>query len=463
MTTSTFLKRIRLLERFRGLAGRALTIGITLSTAACAAGAVVEPPATTASQEDIYRTLYPYYAEICAASQLRKNPGFGAEISSGVGGHAVLYLNRVCRKGDVAYPVLVMCDQTRDPADGVGLSVNASYKNANWVATEGRNFFFNGDLPPGKPLTRDAYRATLAKAKAKGIYKGVTFHDEVYDEMPPGFTREDYKYERSVSTDYALDFGRNRYCARVPLSRAEMVTIVKFLNDQNEPYQNGTAEFDWNLFTHNCAHMNHNALAAAHIWNEWETDRFILFALFSFPVPKNEFVNLMRRTNDLPIDDLDALYGDDAARRLLLQDGRLPTQPGALADLGTIPPLNDVYNTKSRIIFLDEQITGPYLGYFDAILQQPRYYRLQDNLAYFAGLYAKITANRQPVETYLARHPGMSPEKQADFRRFYTAYFDYIGHQTKEVARTIARLDSLPPDGGVLIGDQTAPVPAKHG
>ena len=57
-------------------------------------------------------------------------------------------------------------------------------------------------------------------------------------------------------------------------------------------------------------------------------DRFILFAMFDFPVPKNEFVNLLYRTNDLPIDDLDALYDDEGSRRLLMQEGRLPTQPG---------------------------------------------------------------------------------------------------------------------------------------
>jgi hypothetical protein len=434
-TMSTFLARqIR----------RVVSAGLVLAMAGCASAPLVEPPPPTASDAQIYAGLYPTYAEICAASQLGKKSGFGAEISSGIGGHAVLYLNGVCRRREVDYPVLAMCDEIGDHADGVGLSVNAHYRNAEWVATEGRSFFFNGDLKPGQPLTKDGYRRIQDEALAKGIYKAVTFHDEVYDDMAPGFTQATYQYEMSVATDYALTFGRNLYCARVPLDRAQMQIIVKYLNDQNAPYRAGEI-FDWNLFEHNCAHLNHNALAAAGVWDEWETDRFFLISMFDFPVPKNEFVNLMRRTNDVPIDDPVALYRDRAARRLLLEHGRLPTEPGALADLGVIPRQNEVYDPDSRIIFYDEAITGSYDEHFREILSQPRYFRLRDNLAYFAGLYKKIEAGRRPVEDYLAGHHGWDADKQADFHRFYAAYFAYIDRESKTVAQDLAKLDAQTP------------------
>jgi len=430
-----------LAQRLGRLIRRAALVGVALATAGCVTGPLTEPPPTTMSEEQIYAALYPNYAEICAVSQLGKKSGFGAEISSGIGGHAVLYLNGVCRRQDVDYPVLALCDEIGDRSDGVGLSVNAHYQNAEWVATEGRDFFFDGGLSPGQPLTKAAYRATQARAEAKGIYRGVDFHQDVYDDMAAGFTPATYQYEMSVATDYAITFGRNRYCARVPLDRAQLQTIVKYLNDQNAPYRNGEI-FDWNLFTHNCAHLNHNALAAADIWDEWETDRFILVSLFDFPVPKNEFVNLMRRTNDVAIDDPVALYRDGAARRLLLEHGRLPTQPGALVDIGTIPRQNEVYDPDSRIIFYDEPITGSYEEHFRAILSEPRYFRLKDNLAYFASLYARIETSRRPVEAYLADHPDWAPDEQAGFRRFYAAYFDYIGRESQEVARNLAALST---------------------
>ena len=66
------------------------------------------------------------------------------------------------------------------------------------------------------------------------------------------------------------------------------------------------------------------------VWPELPTDRPLLIAAFDFPVPKNEFVNLMWRTNDMPIADPDALYDDTAARAAMLQLDYIPTEPGGL-------------------------------------------------------------------------------------------------------------------------------------
>ena len=52
-------------------------------------------------------------------------------------------------------------------------------------------------------------------------------------------------------------------------------------------------------------------------WAPWPTGQFFAFAAFRFPVPKNEFVDLMLRGNDLPIDEAQALYEDAAARGAL--------------------------------------------------------------------------------------------------------------------------------------------------
>jgi hypothetical protein len=426
------------------LGARIVTACISLSSlAACVPGAIA-PPSTTASEEQQYAMVYPYYAEICALSQLGKKPGFGADISSGFGGHAVLYLNRVCRKQDSAYPVLQMCDEQGDAssADGVGLSVNAHYQNAEWVAVEGRDFFFNGDLKPSEPLSRGTYQHVLGKAQSKRIYDGVTFHDEVYDGMPAGFTRQSFQYEVSAATDYAIKFGRNKYCARIPLGRPQMIKIIDYLNALNAPYRSGKEKFDWNLFTHNCSHINHNALAAADLWEEWPTDRFIVVSLLDFPVPKNEFVNTMLRTNDMPIDNPEAVFDDRPARKLLLEEGRLPTEPGAIADLDTIAKPNEVYDTQSRIIFYDDPITGSYQRHFNTILTEPRYFRLRDNLGYFAQLYERIGREKKPLDWYLDRRRGMSEQERDEFKIFYGKYYDYIGRQSQAVAQQIALIDA---------------------
>jgi hypothetical protein len=52
-----------------------------------------------------YDDIVPYYAELCALSELRKKPGFGVPLRSGMGGHLLLYLNGVRVNRDSGYPV----------------------------------------------------------------------------------------------------------------------------------------------------------------------------------------------------------------------------------------------------------------------------------------------------------------------------------------------------------------------
>src|SRR5580692_2673482 len=110
--------------------------------------------------EALYTSMYPYYAEFCALSQIKKKVGFGADIRGEIGGHSVFYLNGACRDPGTDYPVLRLCNPTSgvsradalgsaahaDDAqvggaqagvaqtDGVGLSMNAHFSNAKWVA-----------------------------------------------------------------------------------------------------------------------------------------------------------------------------------------------------------------------------------------------------------------------------------------------------------------------------------------
>ena len=285
-----------------------------------------------ADDAQIYSALYPYYAELCAVSGFKRKPGVLAVQGGGPGGHAVFYLNGVCRVEGAHYPVIELCKPgSASGRDGVGLSVNAHFKNANWVATEGREFFFHGGLAQGQRLTKAAYLSTVKQAEDMGIYDGVQFHDAAFDDKPADMPKHDFMYEVSVGTDFAVGFGSKRYCARVPLARDQMTAVVRFLNGLNALYRDGRKEYDWGVMENNCAHLIHNAFAAAGIWKEWPVDQFVLLAALDFPVPANEFVNLMQRTNDLPLDNPDALYGDEAARSLLMQQGRLPTEPGALA------------------------------------------------------------------------------------------------------------------------------------
>lgn len=421
----------------KGRVGAALALLALLSACNSTFDLAVMP-----SNNRLYAELYPYYAELCAVSQIRKKPGFGVDTSGGWGGHSVFYLNGVCRDRAAGYPTLVLCRDEGDAAEqGVGLSVNAHFKNANWIATDGHDFFFRGDLAPGERLTRAAYERTQKEAEKKGLLDGIVYHAEVFDQQPPGMDRRDFMYEVSVATDYAVNFGRDRYCARVPLTRAQMGKVVVYLNSVNDIYKDGKKDFEWNVVQNNCTHLAHNALAAAGIWNDWETDRFIVIAAFDFPVPKNEFVNLMRRGNDTDMSDLHALYDDKSARRELIEDDRLPVEPGVLAEAVPVIQDNDVYNTKLHLIFYDDPIFGPYQRRFDKIFAEPRYTDIRANLRYVAALYRRLAAARPPDETTIAAKPASSGD---DFAAFARLFYTHVARDEAAMQSQLAALSAQP-------------------
>lgn len=385
--------------------------------------------------EALFRCLCPYYAEVCALSEIRKRPGFGIPLRSGMGGHSLLYLNGVRVDRSERYPKLVLCGADTLPArHGVGISVNSHYRNANWVAAEGRQFIWRGALEPGEGLTRSAYRRTQELAKAQGVLDGIEFHEHLFRDKPRGMSERDYMYEISIATDYAVRFGRRVYRARVPLDRNRMEMMVNYLNDLNVPYRDGCRQFRWRVLNNNCSHVAHNALAKAGIWPHWPTGQVFGVALFKFPVPKNEFVDIVRRTNDLPIHDVRAIYDDELARRALLETGALPTAPGALAIAEPVIRQNEIYETERlRLIFYDNPFWGPYRRHFARILDEARYSNLQANLRHFARIYETAQERRRSTRGNRARS---SPEEE-----FQLHYDRYIERDALRVSGLLSSLD----------------------
>ncbi|CAI9122038.1 hypothetical protein [Brytella acorum] len=379
-----------------------------------------------------YDALFPAWAELCAVSQISKIPGYGADIAGGPGGHAVMYLQGACLDPNSSYPVLRACS-----GDGTGISMNSHFVNANWVGVPGRTFFYDGILKPDEGLTRAAYQATKAEARRRGLYASIDFQNWAVRDRPAGSSRENWKYEVSIGTDYAVSYGRARYCDRVPLTPGQMRRVIDFLNARNAVYRDGKKTFETNVLQDNCNHLTHNALAAAGLWREWPINQFVLAAAFSFPVPKNEVVNLLDRMERHDPSDLRALYRDPLTRQTLLHDGWLPGGPGVILDSHPAHAPNAVYNTDLSLIFYDDPILGHYHRAFRRYLDDPRYHDLRASLLWYRELYRRIEARKKPLAWWLRREP-------TDFAVFYDAYYAWLTNARKRVETGLTTLDAAP-------------------
>ncbi|GIL38200.1 hypothetical protein [Roseiterribacter gracilis] len=397
-----------------------LVLLASLGLGGCATG--FQAPAPIQQSEATYTASFPYYVESCALSQIKKSPAHPPDIVGGIGGHATLYLSQVCKVPGANYPVLQLCEGAPVPGRGVGISINAHFRNAAWVATEGRDFFYDGVLRSDEAVTLENYEATRNEARKRGVYDGVIFHDKLFEDRAPGQDDETYHYDVSIGTDYGVGLARDRYCARVPTDKSGLQRVVQYLNTVNQPYRERKQDFAWDVLRQNCVHFIHDAFSVLGLWETWPQQN-LLEAALNFPVPKNEFVDLVETTNDLPVDDPLALYRIARARQNLMQHGNLPTRPGAVLEAVPAHRPNEMYRTDVALIFYDEPIFGTYAGRFTKLMSSPRLASLDANLAYFDELYRRAGAN---ADTALQR---AKPEERAGFEPFLEKYRSFIRAQ----------------------------------
>jgi hypothetical protein len=432
-TTIAQLEGVRREVRWwRGFCRWAGMTGGLAALAACGASDFNYTPNAT---QQLAAAQDTYFLEYCAGSGMKMKPGYPPDVSGGPGGHAAFFLEGACRDASAGYPTLRMCDDLPSgAAQGAGVSMDGNFSNANWTVTSDRDFFYNGGLAKGERLTPAVFRRVQHTAESMGILDGLVFRPELFNDKPAWMSNEDFRYGLSVGTDYGLTMGRGLYCARVPVSRPQMVRMVAFLNAKNAIYKTGPRHFTSSIIEDNCVHLPHNALAACDVMSPWPTNGFIPFALFDFPVPKNDFVNVMRRTNDTRMDDLLALYDDLPARRQLLEFGRLPSEPGALASAYPPHAPNDVFGTKLDLIFYDTPGIGAYPPWFDQIFSEPRYTDATANLHYFAALYAHLAASRRPVGFWENK---VDVSDRASFAEFYARYYERLAKLRVEIDKKL--------------------------
>jgi hypothetical protein len=384
-----------------------------------------------------YERLFPYYVELCAASQFRsKLTGEGG----GPAGHAILYIKGACRDEDAPFPQLRRCHgvatSLKDPEHGAGVSVNQLFRNVNWVATPGYELVFQGNLAPGERLTLARFEAVEQQAIAKGIYKGVIFHP--FPGAPSDTDLRAFLERAGIGTDLALQFARSVFCARLPVTKAMLDPIIKFLNDKNREYAEGEADYNWSAWADNCSHTMRNALAAANIWSPLSVRTTKIRQIFNLAIPANEFVNLAELMTGGDIEDYRDILRDGPRRDAFHEFHWLPTRQGALLKTLPVHDPNDLYDTTFRLFTLQSPFLMGKTQRAIALLSDQRFVDLVVNLHYFGERYHAILAQHNE------QRDSMASVRGTRFRRIEGLYYDYIRSQNTQVHSMLNRIAAMP-------------------
>ncbi|MBK8212082.1 MAG: hypothetical protein IPK78_21270 [Rhodospirillales bacterium] len=340
--------------------------------------------------DPVYDQLFPYYVELCTISQFSRKDGRRGNPF----GHALLYIKGACKDENAPFPQLRRCHRVAtaldDPEHGAGVSVGRWLRNVNWVAIPGHELVFSGNLKPDERLTQDHFDATVRQAIDLGVYQGVELH--------PGWkssensTLEEYVANHSITADFALQFARNVFCARIPVTEPVLNEVIAFLNDKNQEYATGKADYNWSLLANNCVHTVRNALAAANMWSPVSVLGIKIRHLFRLAVPANEFVNLAALGTEGPVDDYQQIQAEGALRDALHDFRWLPTRQGALLKTLPVHEPNDIYNSQFRLFAVQSPLSMGTTANAVRLLSDPRYVDLKSNLLYFRDKYDAILA-----------------------------------------------------------------------
>jgi len=429
-------------ESCRGISAAVLFAGLTLLLGGCGDNGIISRFMLKSDRiiverrpDPAYDQLFPYYVELCATSQFRsKLKGEG-----GLAGHAVMYIKGACKDEEASFPQLRRCrvaaTDLHDSEHGAGVSVGRWFQNVNWVAIPGYDLFYQGNLKPGEPLTQAHFDATVSDVISKGVYKGVKFHASPSVGANPNLA--DFIAAEGIGTDLALQFARSVFCARVPITEPMLDEIIAFLNDKNQEYFKGEADYNWSVWADNCAHTLRNALAAANMWSPLSVRAVKFRQIFNLAVPANEFVNLAELGTSGNIGDYREIQRDRPERDALYEFHWLPTRQGALLKTLPVHEPNDLYDTTFRLFTLQSPFRMGRTQRAIDLLSDERFVNLNANLRYFRDKYDTILASHNQ------RRDMLTSVRGSPYRRIERIYYEYIEAQRVEVDSMLGRLSEL--------------------
>lgn len=383
--------------------------------------------------EPEYDLLFPTYLEFSSGTQVKPFK----EESGGIGGHAVVYIRGLCKDYSVTYPRVKVCDPNEKqlfPHDGVGISVDSQFRNVNWVAVPGYEFFMNGERSAGATVNEAEITRTNFRASELRAFEGVKFHPENLDpKLPPA------EYRRKLialctATDFALTYGRTMTSHRVPIHAKHLADIADYLNGLNAPFLSGKANYQWSGLSNNCAHLSAKIFAIAGIRKAVPTSLPTREQILNLTIPSNGLITLQNGTNFRNIEARQIWKKDATLREAILKDGELPVGAGSLTGTFPVVTKNEIYATDLHHLTL---MPKPFYDAPSAIWNtyisdhSPKYSKLYENLKMWRKKYKEALKS---ISNYRCRD-----SKCVDFMQKYEKIL------RAEISRTEENLTKVRP------------------
>lgn len=395
-------------------------------------------PSNTSAQElQIYNSLFPTYAEACFGSQeVNLDGSRGGPI-----GHIFLHVRGLCRDEKSAYPRVTECSGMA-PNQSVSVSVDGAFKNVSWVAIDDRDFMFRGNLAENQPLTKQVQEDTINEAVKRGYFKNIEITEDYFTDRqkyPSYESKEKWLARASLGTSFALTFHRHLLCARIPLKQEQLTQIKTYLNGENERYYLHKEIHQWTVLSDNCAHLVHNALAAAGLWQPLQVKAPFPLNLFNMGVPPTEWVRSVYTMND-SWDNLLNLYKQGFYRNEILKGNFHFLFGGTIEMIPVHQFENSVADIDSNFHVFGPPVTGfgnggPKKRY----LTEPQYADLKTNFLRTNAKLQSMLKNPTSLEDYEDLYRRWGRVVPYDFPLFYKAYYQMLKTQSELLKTTISK------------------------
>ena len=405
--------------------------------------------------DESYDQIYPYYLKFCATTRIHPYKGKG--IKGSIAGHGLYFLKGICPDKSVVPAALKLCPSEMDihnPDTGVGLSVNRSLKNTNFIVIPGARMFLAARIFTDEAFDFNIKTRIINELIESGVFNGVKFHDKMVPDTILPEHYEEYLARHMFGSDFGIAMARNMYCINIPLNSQITEYIKDSFNQLNDSHRASMGEkyrgilsgskkqdndYHWSPVYNNCVHPAWNVLAGLGIIRSKPVNRPLIQQLFNIAIPANTILDLHQAVNEQEIEP-EKMYKQKALRDAFLKYNWIPQQSGALIESVRLARPNHIFKEDGSIFVL-RNLFESRKKYLRKISSNPDFSvqghgkaALMPNLRRSRARYAKALKNIQQLKN--------GPDWKNQTLAADTGPHDHLEREVAGLKRALLRITS---------------------